>query len=340
MAGDLAAEPRPNAPALRRPLSLLLAKLAAFIVAVAALQVVIFSTRRPVEMRTPELNKVQALANAGTDVLFLGDSSIFAEEGNQLNTDTILQSLMPEHKVGLIAHWAFHLGVYAAYFEYVRAIGFRPKYVVVPVNLRSFSASWYSCPEYQFAEITFALRHSSYVARAFLDPLKVFKAFQLMSPTQDEFRRTPVLDGDEKVGVVADFKGPEYSGEVTEAHLRDIIVFHYMNRIDRDHPRAKDLMRLADQILESGSVPVFYVSPVDHESCSTALGDRFDERLAENVEALRGVLNERQLPLLDLSRSVEAKDFNWRPGYPNEHMLEPGRRYLAERLAEHMRARP
>jgi hypothetical protein len=76
---------------------------------------------------------------------------------------------------------------------------------------------------------------------------------------------------------------------------------------------------------------------VDVESGTRSVGPEFREAMAAHTGLIRDLLAERKVPLLDLSASLDASLFDWRDRlYPNEHLKEKGRRYVADQVARRL----
>jgi hypothetical protein len=317
-----------NAP--RSTVRRLLWKASALMSTVLALQVAIVAAL-PV---AAELQEVRALAASRIDVVFLGDSSVYADRRSRFSTGDLLQTRVPERRVGTIAHAAYHTGVYSAYARSMETLAYRPRYVVVPITLRSFSVSWDRRPDYRFESTIFMLEHSNLVGRALVRPLQVFKAFDPPAGANAEYDALTAYDGDVAIGTMKELSGPDYA-HVTEEHSRNIVAASYMYALEPDHRKVVKLAELTSRLRAAQIEPIFYVTPVDYEACGRLLGRRFDARIAANVEVLRRVLAAQQVSLMDLSHLLESELFNWRDElYPNEHVIEEGRRRIAAELAK------
>ena len=310
-----------------------LGRASALALTIAALQLLVAA----VQPMSVELQEVRALPARGVDVVFLGDSSVPPERGSLLSTADLLQADLPGHRVGLIAHLAYHAGVYVAYARALEASAYRPKYLFVPINLRSFSVSWDRRPEYEFTSTIFALEHPGLVGRAIHHPLRVFKALDPPAGANDAFDSLTALDGDVPLGTMKELAGPEYA-VATEEHSRRIAAVHYMYTLRPDHRRVVQLASLAGRLRAQHIEPIFYVTPVDHQACSALLGGRFEARIAANIEVLKRELAAQHVELVDLSHLLDSSLFHWRAElYPNEHLVEEGRRRVAARLADRVR---
>ena len=110
-----------------------------------------------------EILEFEALLRERADVLYFGDSTLWYPRGAE-TTPQILQTLLPDQTVGEVSHAAYGFEVYHAYAEAaareLEAGGDAqaPAWVVLPVNMRSFSPEWNLRPGYQFVEEQTVLR--------------------------------------------------------------------------------------------------------------------------------------------------------------------------------------
>ena len=95
-----------------------------------------------------------AILEAGTDILYFGDSTLYRGHPSEEDSPTLpqlLDGLLPDLSVGSIAHDAYQPVLYAAFCRYIASKPSKPKLVVVALNLRAFSVERDRRPEYQFA---------------------------------------------------------------------------------------------------------------------------------------------------------------------------------------------
>ncbi len=113
----------------------------------------------------------------GVDVLYLGDSTLLLPFG-EVTTGEILQELLPDQRVGQIAHPAYGLDLFYDYAAYVDRHGGWSPTLVLPINLRSFSPAWDMRPAYQFEKESKILALGLPWARLLFRPLEVFGFFR------------------------------------------------------------------------------------------------------------------------------------------------------------------
>ena len=198
----------------------------------------------------------------GVDVLYLGDSTLMLPVG-EVTTGEILQELLPERRVGQIAHPAYGLELFRDYAAHMNRHGASPQTLVVPINLRSFSPAWDMRPAFQFTKESKILAMGLLWARLLLRPLEVPGYFQ-PSISQKDFLDAPVYDGDVMVGQVRDFETLG-AGEVLqedaenayrEVQLEDeetaqaVLTYHYMLNLQPDHRKLDAMVAVAELAAE------------------------------------------------------------------------------------------
>lgn len=277
------------------------------------------------------------------DLLYFGNSTLMLPNG-EVTTGEILQELLPNRRVGQIAHPAYGLDLFDDYIAYMDRRGVWPRTLVMPVNMRSFSPAWDRRPAYQFVEERRILAMGLPWARLFLRPLEVFGYFRTSISRQD-FLDTPVYDGDVRVGKVEDFEtlaADEVLQEGAENAYREVdledeetaqavLTYHYMFNLEPDHRKLDAMVAVAELAAARGVDVIFYISPVNVEQGERFLGRAFSERFAHNVRVVQSRLDAASLDnvkLLNLAFDLPAYDLT-----DTEHMTETGKEYVAEQVA-------
>lgn len=279
----------------------------------------------------------------GVDLLYLGDSTLMLPVG-EVTTGEILQELLPDRRVGQVAHPAYGFELFHDYAAHMDRHGASPQTLVLPINLRSFSPAWDKRPAYQFEKESTILEMGLPLARVLLRPLEAFGFFR-PSISQQAFLDAPVYDGDEIVGQVRDFETLaadeilEEGAEITyrEVELEDeetaqaVLTYHYMLALESDHRKLDAMVAVAELAAERGVNAIFYLSPVNVEQGERFLGSEFGERLADNIQVVQSRLDAVALDrvkLLNLAFDLPAYDFT-----DMEHLTETGKEYVAEQIA-------
>jgi len=279
----------------------------------------------------------------GVDLVYLGDSTLMLPVG-EVTTGEILQELLPDRRVGQVAHPAYGFELFYDYAAHMDRHGASPQTLVLPVNLRSFSPAWDMRPAYQFQKERRILAMGLPLARLLLRPLETFGFFQ-PSIGQQAFLDTPVYDGDVLVGQVRDFEtltDDEILQEGAENAYREVeledeetaqavLTYHYMLTLEPDHRKLDAMVAVAELAAGRGINVIFYISPVNVEQGERFLGSEFTERFADNTRVVQSRLEAAALDsvmLLNLAFDLPAYDFT-----DMEHLTETGKEYVAEQIA-------
>ncbi|MGC9395368.1 MAG: lipase family protein [Anaerolineae bacterium] len=290
-----------------------------------------------------EIVQFDRYLDQGVDVLYLGDSTLLLPFG-EVTTGEILQELLPDRRVGQVAHPAYGLDLYHDYTAYVDRHGNWSTTLVLPVNLRSFSPAWDMRPAFQFEKESKILALGLPRARLFLRPLEVFGFFR-PSISQRDFLDTPVYDGDVRVGQVRDFETltayeilhKDAENAYREVKLEDqetaqaVLTYHYMFNLEPDHRKLDSMIAVAELAAKHGVNVIFYITPVNVEQGERFLGRAFSERFADNIRVVQSTLDAASLDnvtLLNLAFDLPAYDFT-----DLEHLTETGKEYVAGQIA-------
>ena len=291
--------------------------------------------------RGPESEQrgLEALRQAPTDVVILGDSvTDFVARG-----DVDRESLAFKLRTGLpgctsvnLARSAHHVEIFEPVVRFVSANpATKPRLVVVPLNLRSFSNSWIRHPAYRFEELRRLLVNDHAVYDHAHAPLAVFQWYRGVEGSQVEYDRAPALDGDRVVATLGQMnRVVAYGAPGPSAHekrMRAAFVMRYAQRIATTDDRVAAVRRLAALLNARGIAGLFYLTPVDVETAERYAGPRIRAQIAANGRLLAGVLAREGFEVYDWSLRFGGSHFSWIL-YPNEHLNERGRRELANLL--------
>jgi dienelactone hydrolase len=313
----------------------------------ALLQVVV-SIAFPVEI-PPEVLRIEEYRSDQVDVLYLGDSTLIHPVGEP-TIGEILQEMLPDHTVGELAHPAYNLDLYLYYVRYAMRGARRPRVVVVPINMRSFSPEWDLRPGYQFEKEKKILTLGLSLSRVLSRPLATFGAYD-PPISQDVYLNTTVYNGDTPVGTVKDFEnlteesGPEQQGNTEFAYhddlpspddaeaLRQALIYRYMVGLEPDHRQLQAALRIAALGEAHGVDVVFYITPINYQQGQQVLDEAFSASLDKSRELVRATIaGSTEATILDLGSDLEAYAF-----VDMEHLREPGKVYVAEQLAATIR---
>jgi hypothetical protein len=144
----------------------------------------------------------------------------------------------------------------------------------------------------------------------------------------------PVYNGDQQVGIVKDFE-KVLSEDPTSENVANSFIYFYLYQLNADHRKLQSMVELVELYQTNGVDVIFYISPIDYQIGEHYFGEKFTEQVAQNVAVITAALQEKDAVLLDLSFSLTSDFFNW-IGYPNEHLNEKGRNFIAQRLSQEL----
>jgi hypothetical protein len=275
---------------------------------------------------------------SGQSVLFLGDSTverIARQDTDRRTTDAMLAAYYGGDVLGA-THSAYHPTVYRHLARLFEVLPGRPRLVVIPVNLRSFSPIWEYRPEFQFTE-EFA-RMEAYARHGRLLPPE--------EPLRDEAAWRAFLDvplgvagcGLERVGDYLRLAGihPEDAAGRIERR-RQLFMVHFLSALTPENRRLVDLGETALFLTRLRVNVLIYLSPINMVSGLRHVGEAFPARVAANVRLVLDAcdalpLTGGRLCAVDFSADLD-ETFFFQPDETTEHLNQTGRGALAGRLA-------
>ncbi|HOW36095.1 MAG TPA: hypothetical protein PL155_06760 [Candidatus Omnitrophota bacterium] len=287
-----------------------------------------------------EIKLLDFALTRGADVIYLGDSAVnwsAASDANDSSMPALLALLVRPARVVKVTHAAYQTDVFDVYSRYVVRKGYRPGYVVVPVNMRSFSPEWDLQPLWQFDRERIILNYKDTPVMKFMKPLSVFKIFEPRI-SQFAYEYAPVFDGTRYLGRVRDFDNPGYYFP-TDENVRKKLMFRFLYTLTPRHRKIQSLLDTVRTLKAAGIQPIVYVTPLDYQTIEKYLGTEFRVRLRDNVAVLRSLLEKEGVDLFDFSTALSREFFGWVEDsevlrYPNEHLRLKGRMFVVYALAE------
>jgi hypothetical protein len=268
-----------------------------------------------------------------SDIVYMGDSVLSAfnhKDADQRPLPDLLSEKLGVHIV-MLNHGGYHAGMYLDYLRYLVNANKAPSLLIVPINMRSFSPEWDTNPGHQFEKQEFILKHGI-LAATFQKPISLFTD-SFKNNTNEAWLNSPVFDYDRPAGKVKDFQDKSYRN-YDDAKMRNKIIYHYRYRLSASHRRIQEITTLVSIAKRNHIGLLLYITPIDYLAC-----DRFyagtSNIIKYNTKILNNTLSRYNVPLLDLSESIPSSYFDWRVDlYPNEHMNEHGKKYVASALAD------
>lgn len=301
--------------------------------------------------RFKELAKILRFYGArgiSPDVLFLGDSVLDSISKFDKNTKTLDQMvaayLNDKISMGCISRAAYHIGVYYQFSRLLQYLTSKPKIVVFPINMRSFSPQWYLNPEHRCTELVRKIE--KHIGRFGNSVNKDLYGIDKQI-SKSVFLNTRVFYPGTSFQYIKDFENiiatkPEDKDGII-FRRRHIFIYHYMYKLEPTHPKLLLLRDLIQLLKDMQIVSVIYITPVNFKAGLKHAGDDFMRVFSSNLQVVFNCLgctsksasknpvfiNEQSCVFGDYSQSLGPEYF-FNEDHPTEHLNETGRASLAK----------
>lgn len=275
-------------------------------------------------------------------VLCLGDSVYVRtshEDRDRRSLATMfLSELATEFESIVVCRGGYHLGVFAAFARFLSHMRLRPDFIVIELNIRSFSPQWYLHPDWRFeSDIEMIDRSASQDRRPRSDWSSDADRLAGYSASQVSYPDTPFRTVGEFLAIVND---QTRTRDEYRRRMETLFRFHYMHPLAGNHPRLADL---DDTLLLLGRMALptlLYLTPVNYRAGTRWLGKAFLDRHRENSAVIeRPAYHQRVGGVIayhDWSTTLDDMHFV-HPNIANEHLNERGRQALMARVVEALR---
>jgi len=289
---------------------------------------------------------VARLSQDPADVLCFGDSINRACGARDKDRRAISLLLQEKGDYGLIHADgpASSAIIYQDWLKIVATLPHRPEFVIMPINMRSFSGAWFTNPDYLFEleRVRGRLRYLG-LSIAGLGQYLDCRFTGRIAREKLAWRRAPVVYGDLDLGTRAsiDERGLVNSNvplEYLEGHDFDQPLavqfrYHYMNVITRQHGMFAAMDKSIAGAVACGSRVICYVSPINYEDGARIVGPEFTKRLRANLAVIEDYFVGKPVRFENMATSLSA-DYFVDKRTTSEHVNSAGREFIAARLHE------
>jgi hypothetical protein len=292
---------------------------------------------RPALPKTPPPD-FRKLVDARDRVLVTGDSVIRFVPPAERHEPSVFDLLARETSVPLVdASWpARAVDMYAAQITALDRFDIRPRAVVLEINLRHFSPAWEGRPNLQEPYLAPMLESGWFLP---LRAAAVFK-YDFGARTVAEFLATPIPVGDGRSGTVADVRPRPWFPAEDAAHpelgrVRGVATCAFDFAASPSVPR---LRRLLATVARRQIPCVAFVTPLDVGLLENELHADEMAVVRANLAALRKEIGQPGITVVDLATALPTSAFDHVVAGPDEHLVLEGRRVVAARVGEALRA--
>ena len=265
-------------------------------------------------------------------ILIFGDSVSLrtAKEDKDLRTlgDIICEILPNDLNARLLTHSAYNLEMYSYLTEVLFKLNNKPEYIIIPINIRSFSPQWFLKPEWKF-EREIKIIHK-FLGQSYNSNIK----------TEEEFLSThveyPLTDIDQigKFQKVIEKKVQDGNEQIDRKRL--IFIYHYLNKLTQNHELIKFFIRLIKVTKEANVKIFFYITPINIESGTEFVGKDFSQIVKNNINQLMDIFISNQHKNVSLHNYYDllTKESFFNNQIATEHLNESGRIKLANKIKD------
>ena len=285
----------------------------------------------------PELKSVMAGKNFNNKIVYLGDSTVTSYSVNDIDkrpTSSFLEAITKQDVIP-VTHAAFHLTVYKALVKYLVSHN-KPKIIIIPINMRSFSPEWDTRPGYQFKKDVFFLNHSSIILSSIYKPLSIYTDFFNDSESEASWLDSDVFDNNILSGKVKDYENDSYKN-ITPANIKNKIIYNYRYILNSQHRKIAALRDICILAKNNNLKVLFYITPVDIDYIESIYNGT-SVIIDKNIGIIKDIITSNGQTVVDLSHAMPSDYFDWKVNnYPNEHMNEKGKKFVATALSKELK---
>jgi len=287
---------------------------------------------------------------AAAKVGFLGDSTLRAHSACESDTDGIDDLLAvdtgwPVTTIASAGHTPTQWSVLAGLFDHTRN---KPKVVVFPINLRSYSTGWSANPAWQFgAQMQYIKILSGdltaiprFVYDSVFDDVKADTEVMMDTEISAMGRRFGSMAelAQRSEGVPLNLECQDNPSQYDDA-MKAKFIMNYMHDLTADHPLLRSLEKLVDTLSSQGIRVVTYLVPINVVDGNARVGPEFVQVIRQNRAIITAVLERKKVPYIDLTELSPSEDFADK-GCACEHLAAPGRKAVARSVADLLRSLP
>lgn len=274
-------------------------------------------------------------------ILLLGDS--VTERVSKWDTDRrplyvlVAAQFKGKYSFTCISHSAYHMKVYEALLGVLQVMLHKPRLVILPINMRSFSPQWDLRPSWQFNREIEALSDYRSDTRQKIPFIKntpgISDENEIFDTMKVQYPYSPFITiGQFRLIVNA----KPQSREQFEYRKKQIFIFHYLHELEPRHSKIQSLIRVVET-MQAMKVPLLlYITPINYQAGCRFVGNSFLDMFENNVRVVRQALQPylgSEIRFLDLSCDLGAEQF-FNPDDATEHLNQNGRLALASRITE------
>lgn len=287
---------------------------------------------------------MEAFNSRPLDVLYFGDSTIRFYGARDVNRAGIDEFFREQSGLSIctIANPGFSAILYSQYVRLLAATRYKPKLVIIPVNLRGFSDSASKRPSVSFPLRQIYIRYRTNGVFEWRNYLQ-YRFLGLEERQNDAWRDKPVIHNGVNLGSnrqildasrINDFI--DYAPEREPQYARQLAIkfrYHYMMDVGPNDPMLRHIDDTVGYLKKLGIPVLLYLTPINVVDGERYGGKEFTEQVTRNFTVIRNRIETHGVSVLDLSRLLDPSCFIHKQDV-FEHLNTDGRKRVAQQVAK------
>lgn len=273
------------------------------------------------------------------EFLLIGDSSIMYikkhDDGDIVETTwQLLERKLPGCTILSVSSRALNFVMFDLIVQYLHEKTDYINTIILPMNVRSFGASWFYSHRPEFDSMRTALIMGRMNLEAFEKPAQIVKLFQSQKRSPEYLARKRQKELDE----MARREQVEYGAKgISSLGLGgNRIVYNF--EIDPAHPLLRALDSLVSHCRDSNTRLILYATPIDLDYIGKYHGEFTAETTRKNLAFLKNYCEKTGVEMLDFTDALPLEEM-----LPIQstagHLRGIGRAHLAQLIVDELRSR-
>lgn len=286
---------------------------------------------------------LKTLNTTPIDVLYFGDSTIRFYASHDKDKRGIDQFFQEKSKLSVctVANPGFSPIIYRQYVKLLKLTKYKPKLIIIPINLRGFSDSICTRPSVSFPLKQIYINYR-YTGKLDWKSYLQYRFLGREDSENDAWFDLPVIRNNRFIGTnrqvlaasrISDFIDYDAAREARYAkQLALKFNYHYMMTITQKHQMLTYLDTTIDEIKQLHIPVLIYFTPINIDDGKKYDGLDFLKRVRANFTIIRNRIERKGVPVLDLSEMLPPADF-FHKADVFEHLDTEGRQKVAGKVA-------
>ncbi|MBY5682628.1 hypothetical protein HFO32_10715 [Rhizobium leguminosarum] len=270
-----------------------------------------------------------ALLKSEADVILFGDSvmeRVSREDIDRRSLGEMASDSLSPRSVLVLSRSAHNPDIYLPLLLALKKARRKPKTIVIPINLRSFSPQWEKSPDWTFEQekqiVSGYLRWRWSSIKPVEDVFLAPEKHAAFAKERVEYELSPVNTIGDFKRIIASEPSPERSAA--------IFIYHYTHRLTPDNRRLKNLQECVKIAKSIARQVMLYVTPINIEALNRFVGPKATGIVSDNITTIETALAGDRVS--NWAASLSETHF-FSEDLATEHLNESGRQELAGLIA-------